>query len=60
MTRGDPRFSVRLPAPIIQALKQLAESRHTTPSYILRNLALNELKRAGYSVEPKGGGKTIA
>ena len=51
---GNPRFCIRLSEKNIEALKELAKARHTTPSDIVRDLTLNELKAAGYSVDPKG------
>ena len=58
MTCGDPRITARMPAPVIKALKQLAQGQNKIPSDILRDLAIKELKRAGYSIEPKEGEKT--
>lgn len=56
MTYGNPKITARMPAPVIKALKQLAQDQNRTPSDILRDLAIKELKRAGYSIEPKEGG----
>ena len=53
MQYGDPRLAARMPAPVIKALKQMAQDRNTTPSDILRELTINELKRAGYPIEEK-------
>lgn len=52
---GDPRFTARMPAPVIKALKQMAQDQNKTPSDVLRELTINELKRKGYSIEPEEG-----
>lgn len=55
MTYGDPRITARMPAPVIKALKQLAQDQNRTPSDILRDLAIKELKCAGYLRESEKG-----
>ena len=44
-----------MPAPVIRALKQMAHDQNRTPSDILRDLTIKELKRAGYPVTQKEG-----
>ena len=44
-----------MPAPVIKALKQMAQDQNKTPSDVLRELTINELKRKGYSIEPEEG-----
>ena len=58
MPYGDPKISARMPAPVIQGLKQLARDMNKTPSDILRDLAIQELKRTGYAAEAKEGEDT--
>lgn len=55
MAYGDPKITARMPAPVIKALKQLAQDQNRTPSDILRDLTIRELKRVGYSIEPEKG-----
>ena len=59
LTYGDPRITARMPAPVIDALKQLARNQGRTPSDILRDLTVKELRRAGYYVDPEEGEETI-
>ena len=43
-------ISIRLPGPVITALKTEAAKRETTVSDILRDLVEEELKNRGYSL----------
>ena len=52
---GHPQIAARMPAPVIRALKQMAHDQNRTPSDILRDLTIKELKRAGYPVTQKEG-----
>lgn len=51
--RGSPRFCIRMPKPINDALRQMAADRNTTPSDIVRDLTITELKRTGYLQESR-------
>ena len=60
MAKGSPKITTRMPAPVLAALRQLAEDRNKTPSDILRDLTIQELKRTGYSIDPAEEDDSIA
>ena len=50
---GDPVVTVRIPRPVIDALKKMAADEGVAYTAVLRNLVEKELKAKGYVIAEK-------
>lgn len=51
--RKDQRFTFRLPSPVVEALKRMADEQGHTPSRLICDIVTAEAKRAGYLTDEK-------